>query len=147
MVAERINPLSGYQFSEKDISHPDFGKIKQIYINTGFEIKDDFSQVYLDACSEKKAKDAAASEKALYESIIQSYMDQAAKERGYENILSACTYAADENPYQEEGKAYVQWRGKCWQAAYVIMNDYLNGNRDKPTEAELISELPELVLP
>ncbi len=81
------------------------------------------------------------------EVAVQRHLDAAAKAAGYDNILSACSYAGAPNPFQAEGQAFVTWRGDVWAHCYQVLTDVQVGNRTVPTEAELIAELPALVLP
>lgn len=84
--------------------------------------------------------------KARLTNAVQSHMDVAAAARGYDNILSACSYAAFENAFQAEGRAFLVWRADCWLAAYGIMSQVESGKRPAPTEAELIAEMPDINL-
>lgn len=84
---------------------------------------------------------------------IQNHLDTKANERGYDSILSACSYAGSPNPYQSEGVAFLTWRGGCWNKCYAILTAAQQGQKYNPawadvipTEAELLAELPELVL-
>lgn len=78
---------------------------------------------------------------------VQKHLDAAAAARGYDNILSACSYAAAPNNYQTEGQAFLAWRAACWDKCYQILTAVQAGTRAIPTEAELLAELPVLVLP
>lgn len=78
---------------------------------------------------------------------VQSHMDAQAATKGYDSIMSACSYAAFENAFQAEGHAFLTWRAQCWLASYAILDAVEAGERPVPTEAELIAELPSLVLP
>ena len=79
---------------------------------------------------------------------VQNHLDARAKERNYDGILSACTYATStDTTFRAEGQACVEWRDACWAKAYEVMADVLAGNRGIPTATELLSELPELSWP
>lgn len=79
---------------------------------------------------------------------VQKHLDDTAKMRGYDGILSACTYATDTHPpFKAEGQACVDWRGAVWGACYTIMAAVQAGNHAMPTEASLIAELPVMVWP
>lgn len=77
------------------------------------------------------------------EQRIQMHLDNVAHQHGYDNILSACSYAAYDNPYQQEGQRFVKWRGLVWQTAYQIMLDAQQGNRPMPSIDDIINELPK----
>lgn len=81
-----------------------------------------------------------------YSDAVQNHLDDAAKAKNYDDILSACSYAGAPNPFQEEGAKFVGWRGDVWSACYQILNDVQSGEKAAPTIAELIAELPALAL-
>jgi hypothetical protein len=82
------------------------------------------------------------------EAAVQRHLDTTARERGYDGILSLCTYANSANPtFQAEGLAGVQWRDAVWQGCLDILADVQAENRPVPTEAELIADLPAMVWP
>lgn len=80
---------------------------------------------------------------------VQAHMDSIAKTKGYDNILSAVTYADESGvpTFQAEGIAFRAWRSAVWEYCYAQLAAVLKGEREAPTAAELITELPELVLP
>jgi len=81
-------------------------------------------------------------------SAIQSMLDETAKERGYDSILSLCTYATSTAAkFSDEGQAGVSWRDEVWAKGYTILADVESGARAIPTESELLSELPSFVWP
>lgn len=76
---------------------------------------------------------------------VQKWMDSKAQERGYDNIISACTYAdSTDEKFAAEGKAAKQWRDKVWRHCYDVVAQVVSGNRDIPTISELLAELPKL---
>jgi len=89
-----------------------------------------------------------ASTKSRLTSAIQSTLDEKAKERNYDSILSLCTYATSPTAkFSKEGQAGVSWRDEVWAQGYNILADVESGARAIPTEAELLSELPSFVWP
>lgn len=82
--------------------------------------------------------------KEEYEGAIQAHLDSVARSRGYDNIHTACAYAAAPNPYQQESLAFVTWRGEVWAYVYEQFNLVLSGERQIPTIPEIIAELPTL---
>lgn len=78
---------------------------------------------------------------------VQAHLDAAARAKGYDNIVSACSYAAASNAFQAEGIACLKWRAAVWQRCYQVLADVQAGTRTIPTSADLIAELPALVLP
>lgn len=74
---------------------------------------------------------------------VQNYLDSKARERGYDSIFTACTYAGDPNPtWSAEGTAYKAWRSAVWQYCLTVMAAVQAGTRVIPTESELLAELP-----
>lgn len=82
-------------------------------------------------------------------SAVQAHMDSVAKNKGYDNILSAVTYADEPGvpAFQAEGVVFRAWRSAAWEYCYAQLAAVLKGERETPTAAELIEELPELILP
>lgn len=80
---------------------------------------------------------------------VQAHMDSVAQAKGYDNLLSAVTYA--EEPavpqFQVEGVVFRAWRSAVWEYCYVQLTAVLKGEREVPTAEQLITELPQLVLP
>ena len=75
-------------------------------------------------------------------SQVQKHLDTIAQSRGYESVLSACSYAGAVNPFEAEGKSFVAWRGDVWAYCYQVLADVQNLVRPEPTIPELIAELP-----
>jgi len=89
-----------------------------------------------------------ASTKSRLISAIQSMLDDKAKERGYDSILSLCTYATSPTAkFSDEGQAGVSWRDEVWAKGYAILADVESGSRAIPTVDELLAELPNFVWP
>lgn len=76
---------------------------------------------------------------------VQKWMDGKVQERGYDNIVSACTYAdSTDAKFAAEGKAAKEWRDKVWRHCYDVVAQVVSGSRDIPTISELLAELPKL---
>lgn len=79
---------------------------------------------------------------------VQMRLDAWARTRGYDGVLSACTYASSGVPkFAAEGQAAVDTRDASWAKCYEIMADVEAGTRPVPTLEEILSEMPALVWP
>ncbi|MGE8567482.1 MAG: hypothetical protein ACN6PV_13510 [Achromobacter sp.] len=81
--------------------------------------------------------------------LVQEHMDAAARSLRYDSIANAITYA--EEPavpkFQAEGLAFRAWRSLVWARCYEILAEVKAGERDVPSDGELIDQLPRLQLP
>lgn len=85
---------------------------------------------------------------AQFIKAIQGQLDDFAKTRNYDGILSACTYATSTvAAFAVEGQYCVQARDLTWMAAYVILADVNAGTRPMPTIEAVLTELPALAWP
>lgn len=83
-----------------------------------------------------------------YVNTAQAIMDSKMQERGYDGILSACTYATSSvSQFATEGQAAVTWRDSVWAKCYEILNAVTAGQRQQPTLQEFIDELPAFTWP
>lgn len=94
------------------------------------------------------AEEQTASTKRALESAVQCHMDETARERGYDNILSLCTYATSPTAkFATEGQAGVDWRDAVWDYCYAQMAEFEAGTREIPTPEQLVAELPAFTWP
>lgn len=83
-----------------------------------------------------------------YTAAIQARLDNFARTRGYDNCLSACTYATSQvAKFAAEGQYMVNARDTTWADAYAIMADVQAGTRPMPSLEGLIAELGALTWP
>ena len=80
---------------------------------------------------------------------VQLRLDTFAQTRGYDNIVSACSYASSQHPkYGPEGRYCIQAREDTWDTLFAIEADVLAGNRPMPASySDIESELPALQWP
>ena len=80
--------------------------------------------------------------------VIQNMRDTEARARGYDGILSLCSYATSTNPvFKREADIAVPWRDAVWSAGYKIIADVKSGSRELPTVEDMLAELPAPVWP
>ena len=94
----------------------------------------------------------AAAAQALQQSIVdatQQRLDEFARTRNYDGILSACTYATSAVPkFAAEGQYAVQARDATWAALYQFMADVQAGTQPVPSGfADIEPDLPTLEWP
>lgn len=79
---------------------------------------------------------------------VQKRLDEFARTRGYDGILSAASYATSNNPrFAAEGQRAVDARDAHWATCYEIMAAVQGGQRPMPTLEQVIAELPALAWP
>lgn len=83
-----------------------------------------------------------------YTAAIQKRLDDFARTRNYDGILSAATYATSQVPkFKAEGQYAVEARDATWAKCYEILAAVEVGSRPMPTLDELLAELPVLTWP
>lgn len=94
------------------------------------------------------AEEVAATLIAAVTTAVQKRLDDFARTRNYDTILSAATYATSTVPtFAAEGQYAVESRDASWAACYEIMGDVQQGLRAMPTVEQVLSELPALEWP
>ena len=82
----------------------------------------------------QRAANAAASFQASSVQQTQTRLDTFARTRGYDGILSACTYASSSVPkFAAEGLYAVNARDMTWAALYTLMASVQAGTAPMPT--------------
>ena len=93
--------------------------------------------------AEPTEEEQKAAKQAEMTDAIQKALDDFAKTRNYDGILSACSYATSSNTKFAAEAAYcVQLRDETWAMGYDILAAILAGEREIPTAEQLIAELP-----
>ena len=101
----------------------------------------------IEAVEQEKGKPKEPSEGGVdsYVVAVQKAMDDWAKTRNYDGILSLCSYATSTiEKFRTEGQRGVEVRDKCWAASYQDLDDVNNNRRPVITPAELVAELEPL---
>lgn len=74
---------------------------------------------------------------------VQYALDAFAKTRGYDGIMSACSYSnSTDAQFKLEADYCIQLRDTTWRMGYAILAEVKADNRPVPTVEELIAELP-----
>lgn len=98
--------------------------------------------------TEEQAKQQFAAQQAHLTSIIHRRLNQIAAERGYDSILSLCSYATSSVPrFRAEGQAGVDLRDQCWMIGYQVLADVAQGLRDFPSDEEALAMMPAMEWP
>ena len=79
--------------------------------------------------------------KQMLITAVQNMLDSAAKTKGYDSVLSACSYAAYPNQFQAEGQEFLVKRSAVWAKCYEILGEVEAGTRPVPTVSELLAEI------
>ena len=98
--------------------------------------------------AEQKAAEGIAALQATYTAAIQGHLDAKARERQYDGIQTAITYRDDPNPqFAAEGAALFIWRSAVWTYSTAELAKVLAGERERPSVAVFVAELPAFVWP
>lgn len=82
-----------------------------------------------------------------FSNAIQTFLDSKAQELNYDSCLSVCSYVdTGVQKFDDESRAFRQWRSAVWNKAYEILDLVKSGEMAIPSQEELISLLPELVI-
>lgn len=87
--------------------------------------------------------------KAEYLTSVQLFLDKSAQAAGYGDIKDAISYADEPSvpKFQADALAFRAWRSLSWAYCNEQLAAIEQGTRKAPTSAELVAELPALVLP
>jgi len=129
------------------LSDEDYGMVQ---INSDYVKVPDAGEAVVLAHGSQASVDARAAAKTIseYAAAVQKVLDAKANERGYDGILSLCSYATSTNTtFAAEGQAGVEWRDGAWAACYALLNAWQDGTIPAPSEADVIAALPVMAWP
>ena len=95
------------------------------------------------------AAPSSAQLQAAITTAVQAQLDATAVAHGYDDVLSACSYAAQPagSPFQAEGLAFLTWRSAVWTQAYATLAAVEAGTAQLPTPAQAVASMPVFVDP
>jgi hypothetical protein len=94
---------------------------------------------------EEQEQQAFSANQIRLTTLIQRRLDEIAAERGYDSILSLCSYATSSVPqFRAEGQAGVNIRDQCWVIGYAVLAEIAQGLRDWPADAEALAMMPSM---
>lgn len=137
LTEEELKELGYLKVSYKDYptNTDEFKKVVQIS-----EVKDDVYVISYEIVS-KSLEELTA----LFKEKTQELLDAKAREKGYDDILSACSYAGYDNDFRAEGEAFGIWRAKVWKYGYALLNAIAEGKHKMPASFdEILAEMPTL---
>lgn len=83
-----------------------------------------------------------------YAAAIQSHVDATAKSKGYADGVALAGYSTSTIPaWAAEAASFIAWRDQVWIHAYTELAKVQGGQREQPSIAELVSELPKITWP
>jgi hypothetical protein len=72
-----------------------------------------------------------------FKAAIQANLDAFVQQRGYDGILSACTYASSTvTKFRQEGQRCVDLRDQTWAASYVLLDEVMQGSKPMPASID-----------
>ena len=110
-------PCTGFTFAPDDVpcfEADTLAELQQLAANDGVTL-DDGRVVSLPTPSAPTLAD--------YERAVEEVLQECAAAHRYDDIVSACSYAAAANPFQAESAAILQWRGNVWAWCYGLLAD------------------------
>lgn len=101
------------------------------------------------SASSQEIADRKQAIKARITDQVQQRLDEFAMTRGYDGIISACSYATSQHPkYGPEGRYCVSAREDTWDVLFTIESEVIAGTRPMPMSyAEIEQDLPVLAWP
>jgi len=144
-VVLKLSPFMKVQPGERIVNYdppahdPELETVAPVFpiegLDTQFTITPKAASVYEDVQIRRKT------------ALVQYHLDTAAQQRGYDNIMSAVSYANSSHPvYGPEGRAFLAWRDACWEVTFELLESVFAGTQQMPSDPEIIQQLPTLTL-
>lgn len=144
--------LASYNvFPVKPTERPAFDPAKQRVVEgTPEKVSGQWTQVWnvVALTAEETSQNLQDLQRSIV-SLTQRRLDDFARTRGYDSILSACSYATSLTvKFQQEGRYCVAARDETWVKLTRILDEVLTGQRQMPAGyTDIEPELPPLVWP
>lgn len=138
---DKSQPLAEYQrYGGETLTADPINKVVEVVRSIVPWTAEEIAQAETDKANRIKAEITAA---------VQQRLDDFARTRNYDGVLSACTYATSTNAqFASEGQYCVTARDNTWAKLYQIMAEVEAGTRPMPTGyTDIEAELPALVWP
>ncbi|MGP1484899.1 MAG: hypothetical protein ACTTJC_02170 [Campylobacter sp.] len=77
-------------------------------------------------------------------SNVDEILNQEARKKGYDSIVTAVSYAGYENSFQAEGIKFGKWRSQVYEWGYALLKEIESGKRSLPQSFEEIkNDMPK----
>lgn len=149
LTDEVIRPF-GYAVLHYDLPTPAVNCYQKLIDAVPIEVDGKWQAQYgVKDMSPEEISSVDASIQAEIVNNTQSRLDKFAATKGYDSILSACTYADSSNPsFASDGKYAVKARDTTWTILYTLLAEVEAGTKPKPNGfADIEALLPELKWP
>lgn len=147
------NPIIQYYAeTTPELTNKGVWETRWLVVDRFQDYKDQAGVTHTKLEQEQEAIAKAAAEKLdqavkMYEAAIDNFMNQKAKDRGYDSRITCALRAGFSGPFQSEGLAFAQWMDSCYTYTYQVLEQVKSGARPQPTVEELLNELPVLTWP
>lgn len=136
LFVEDFSKLKGVKIKElEDSSESSFLGNNFVLISRWFDI-DDFYKFHHSKIEFNKK---------MIKQHAEDTLNSEAKAHGYDNIISACSYASSKGSFGKESQSFVDWRDAVWTYLGKIKKDTEEGLVELTVD-EIINNLPKRVL-
>ena len=140
---ESVTKLVDEVFIASDAEYDEEGNlVKDLEYETR-QVEKEFRRFQIVAIPEPTKEELEERLQATMTDAVQSALDTFAKTRGYDGIMSACSYSnSTDAQFKLEADYCIQLRDTTWRMGYAILAEVKAGTRPIPSVEELIAELP-----